>query len=223
MNKKGFGISSIQDIGTGDNAEITTNPDETPSTITITKYDDKKITSKDNIWDYFKERGLSDEQIARITYETILKSVDYQIARMMGDCNMKTKYIMVAYPGIDTIEIPGAKKSEIEHWPNEDGIGEYFKHRLMISPYDMEIIYQIYDKRVLLESFMIQDIRLGFWAHMDWEKINPFEFSCVSKNILIDDIPFKSWKNYFSVESIKNYAIEHGAHENFLTAEYMFY
>ena len=42
MNKKGFGISSIQDLGTGDNAEITTNPDETPSTITITKYDGKK-------------------------------------------------------------------------------------------------------------------------------------------------------------------------------------
>lgn len=59
MNKKGFGISSIQDLGTGDNVEITTNPDETPSTITITKYDGKKITSKDNIWDYFKERGLS--------------------------------------------------------------------------------------------------------------------------------------------------------------------
>lgn len=207
MNKKEFSISSIQDLGTGDEVKITTNPDETPSTITITKYDGKKITNKDKVWDYFKEKGLSTEQIAGI----------------MGDCDMKTGYIMAAHPGIDTIEVPDAKKSEIEHWPNEDGIGEYFKHRLMISPYDMEIIYQIYDKRVLLESFMIQDVRLGFWAHMDWKKINPFEFSCVSKNILIDDIPFKSWKNYFSVESIKNYAIEHGAHENFLTAEYMFY
>ena len=64
MNKKEFRISSIQVLGSGDEVKFTTNPDETPSTITITKYDGKKITIK-------------------IKYGTILKRRDYQLNKLL--------------------------------------------------------------------------------------------------------------------------------------------
>lgn len=126
---------------------------------------------------------------------------------------------------VDTLELDFARGDTlIEHTENDvfEG-GVLYTHKMSIPPHDLQIMFTICKGKVLLESFMIQDVRLGFWTHTTWEPIKPFTLTPSYSSIIPDDMYFKNWMEYFSIEAIKNYVIEQGADKEFLTKEGLLY
>lgn len=98
-------------------------------------------------------------------------------------------------------------------------VDDIIRHHIKLMsgcPIDTYFMYRIYEGKVLLESCLMKNIKAKGWINMNWEPITPFKLIDPTRE-LTDDLPFKNWKEYFEIEEVKNYVIEQGANENFLT------